>query len=451
MSDVITPNPGPQWDFVTCPVTEIVFGGSRGPGKSFGLALKLAAYAEEWGPKCKAIIFRKTFQDLEDFNENKLKKILQPIGWVYTVGKRIWKHPNGATCKLAYLENKGDEDHYQGQEFTFIGWEEAGNWATSDQIDKIRACLRSAEGAKLFWVLTCNPAGEGHEWIKKLYKLGNEGVKAGIDPTVPWFNEKTQTECVFIPGTMQDNPQLLLNDPNYKNRLRSVGAAHVVRAWIMGDWDTSPDGNIYKRAWFKYYDWDPYLAALPSVGNAHREAPEFFEIIQSWDTGQKTGEKNDYSVCTTWAIGQSQYFLLDMWRDKATMPVLARKVQQLAYQWWANAIYIEDRSSGASIIQSLREHTRLPIIGVNPDQNKIARAAAVAHLYESGRVLLPNPDKHEWVETYIEEHCSFPEVSHDDIVDSASQGLAHLVKHAHMKDELAENYDVMEPFSIFGR
>lgn len=448
---IIRPNPGPQSWFVSCPVEEEVFGGSRGPGKSYGLALKFAAYAEEWGAAAVGIIFRKTFSELEDFNEYKLKAILTPIGWHFSVGKRTWIHPNGATLRLGYIDKKGDEEQYQGQEYSFIGFEELGNWEKPNQLDKLRGSLRSAKGAKTFLLSTCNPAGPGHEWIKKRYKLGSEGRKAGIDPTKPFYNEETETECVFIPATMDDNPQLMLNDPNYVKRLRAVGAAHVVRAWIKGDWDISPDGNIFKREYFKFYDWDPYIAALPTVGNAHREAPEFFEIVQSWDTGQKTGDENDYSVCTTWAISQNAYYLLDMWRGKATMPVLTKKVQQMAYKWWANVIYIEDKSSGSSIIQALKQFTKLPIVGINPDSNKIARASATAHLYESGRVVIPSPDKHEWVDTYIEEHCSFPEVAHDDIVDSSTQALTHMQRIAAVKDELAENYDDMQPFSVFGR
>lgn len=419
---------------------------------SMGVALKWAAYAEQWKEDAVGIVFRKTFSELEDFNEYKLKRILNPIGWHFLVGKRTWVHPNGATLRLGYIDKKGDEEQYQGQEYSFIAWEEAGNWETSAQIDKLRGSLRSARGAQTHWVSTCNPAGPGHEWLKKRYRLGSEGRKHGVEPNVPFFNEETQTECVFIPGTMDDNPQLMLNDPNYVKRLRAVGASHVVRAWITGDWDVSPDGNIFKREYFRYFDWDPYLAALPSIGGAtNREAPEFLEIVQSWDTGQKTGEKNDYSVCTTWGVTQNGYYLLDMWRDKATMPVLTKKVQQLAYKWWANVIYIEDKSSGSSIIQALKQFTKLPIVGINPDSNKIARASATAHLYESGLVHIPNPEKHDWVEAFLEEHCSFPEVAFDDIVDSATQALTYMQRLASVKDELAENYDDMEPFSVFGR
>jgi hypothetical protein len=46
-------------------------------------------------------------------------------------------------------------------------------------------------------------------------------------------------------------------------------------------------GAIVKAEWLKYYE------TLPS---------RFSFIIQSWDTANKSGELNDFSVCTTWGV-----------------------------------------------------------------------------------------------------------------------------------------------------
>ena len=37
--------------------------------------------------------------------------------------------------------------------------------------------------------------------------------------------------------------------------------------------------------------------------------------LQSWDTANKTGELNDYSVCTTWGLYDGNFYLLDVFRN----------------------------------------------------------------------------------------------------------------------------------------
>jgi phage terminase large subunit-like protein len=52
-------------------------------------------------------------------------------------------------------------------------------------------------------------------------------------------------------------------------------------------------------------------------------------------------------------------------------------------------VLVEDSASGQSAIQELKRTTALPVVAVKPKGSKIARAEAVAPLFESGRVPLP--------------------------------------------------------------
>ena len=54
------------------------------------------------------------------------------------------------------------------------------------------------------------------------------------------------------------------------------------------------EGAIFKRDWWQFY-------RPPVVG-------PFIRTIQSWDTGYKTGQENDYSVCTTWGVTENGFF-----------------------------------------------------------------------------------------------------------------------------------------------
>ena len=76
------------------------------------------------------------------------------------------------------------------------------------------------------------------------------------------------------------------------------------------------------------------------------------------------------------------------------------------------------------MIQSLKAETRLPILPVKPQGDKVSRAHAVSPLVESGRVYLP--EKAGWLDDFILEATSFPSAPHDDQVDAMSQGLSYL-------------------------
>ena len=97
------------------------------------------------------------------------------------------------------------------------------------------------------------------------------------------------------------------------SELERIRAAIGERAWVSlyQQRPSAAEGAIFKRNWWQFYR--PPLAGP-------------FRIIQSWDTAFKTGEENDYSVCTTWGVSESGYFLLHLCRGKGEFPALKRKV-----------------------------------------------------------------------------------------------------------------------------
>lgn len=97
-------------------------------------------------------------------------------------------------------------------------------------------------------------------------------------------------------------------------------------------------GSIFRRNWWRRY----------------REAPKCIRIVQSWDTAFKTGFSHDYSVCTTWGICETGYYLLSLWRDRVEFPTLKKVMRLLAEEWNPNVILIEDAASGQSLIQEMK-------------------------------------------------------------------------------------------------
>jgi phage terminase large subunit-like protein len=94
------------------------------------------------------------------------------------------------------------------------------------------------------------------------------------------------------------------------------------------------DGEMFKLNWFRVYESEPARTGNDS-------------LVQSWDTASKSGQFNDYSVCTTWLVKENDYFLLDVFRQKLGFPDLIRAIQSHADRFRPSSILIEDKASGS--------------------------------------------------------------------------------------------------------
>ena len=191
---------------------------------------------------------------------------------------------------------------------------------------------------------------------------------------------------------------------------------------------TIAEGQIIKREWWKFY----------------REPPVCERKIHSWDTAFKDKTLNDYSVCSVWGEAVNGYYLLDVWRAKVEFPELERAVIALYDRDTPDVVIVEDKASGQSLIQAIQRNTRIPILPVKVDSNKVARANAITPLVESGRVFLP--ENAPWLFDYIEELSAFPNAGHDDQVDSTTQALSFMRVEPE-PEEAVIVYDTMEAVS----
>lgn len=169
------------------------------------------------------------------------------------------------------------------------------------------------------------------------------------------------------------------------------------------------EGQIFKRSWWRTY----------------RDVPAAFDkIVLSADTAFKSTETADYSALTVWGETKTGYYLLHAWRGRVEFPELKRIVVSLAAQWKPNAVLVEDRASGQSLIQELQSGTSLPVLPVSADRDKVTRASAITPMIEAGRVFLP--ESAPWLDEYLDELSTFPAATHDDWTDSTTQALNYL-------------------------
>lgn len=191
------------------------------------------------------------------------------------------------------------------------------------------------------------------------------------------------------------------------------------------------DVGRIKRSWWQFYDVD-------SVSELRSHSSD---IYISWDTAQTVKELSDYCVGTVWLRIKDDHYLIDMTCDKLLFPDLVREAIRLNNLYRPTYNLIEDKSSGISLIQELREkRPNMPIKAINPGKmDKGQRLDIATPAIESGRVHLPaTVFRDGGVEVLLPTSVSqavmdnlaqFPEGEHDDITDSVSQYLVYIRDH----------------------
>ena len=84
-------------------------------------------------------------------------------------------------------------------------------------------------------------------------------------------------------------------------------------------------------------------------------------------------------------------------------------------------LLIEDKGSGTSLIQDLRAD-KVAVIGINPEGDKLTRAAKISDQFAARSVFFPR--NAPWLSGLKAELLGFPNVKHDDQVDSVTQALS---------------------------
>jgi len=214
-----------------CPAFELLFGGAAGGGKSDFLLIDFYAGVNRWGKAWQGILFRRTYAELEELLK-RANELYLPLGARYTDKNKTYTFANGASIKFRYLEHDGDVLNYQGHQYTWIGFDELGNYPTDFAWRYMIIRCRSAAGVPCYMRATANPGGVGHAWIKSRFIDGFEPNRTHRTVESSGF---PITRC-FIPSKLEDNPALMKNDPDYANRLKLL-PTHLYRAMRGGDWD----------------------------------------------------------------------------------------------------------------------------------------------------------------------------------------------------------------------
>lgn len=166
-------------------------------------------------------------------------------------------------------------------------------------------------------------------------------------------------------------------------------------------------GNMFSPDWWQFYDWDTPL-------------PTFQRVILSVDCTFTDAKKSDYVVGTVVGQAGSQFYVLDLVREKLDVVGTMAMIARLYKRHNLSGTVIELAASGFAVYQMMQK--KVPgLIGVRPDKSKESRAAGIVPMVEAGNVYLPASTP--WLDAFLNEFALFPASKNDDMVDSLTMAL----------------------------
>jgi len=174
---------------------------------------------------------------------------------------------------------------------------------------------------------------------------------------------------------------------------------------------SAKSGNLFKRSY-----WGSYRE-LPAEDT-------WTLYAHSWDTAYKAKESNDYwGFCSGIKAGSNLY-ITDYSRRRMEVPEGEQAIRNLYYRDRPDAVLIEDKASGQSILQFAHaSDDMIPAIAIKVKGDKFTRATIISPKCEAGYILLPDPRYIEapWVDLFIEDLARFPVGESMDGVDAFTQ------------------------------
>lgn len=383
---IFQPNPGPQTAFLAAVEREVMYGGSAGGGKSYGLLADPLRYFDH--KDFNGLILRRTNDELRELiwkSQELYPKAFPGAKW--SEKKSQWTFPSGARLWLTYLERDEDVLRYQGQAFSYIGIDELTQYATPFAWNYMRSRLRTtAEDLPLYMRATTNPGGPGHAWVKKMFidpappntAFAATDIDTGKPLVYPEGHEKAGQPLFmrkFIPASLYDNPHLM-KDSSYEAGLLSLPEMQR-RQLLEGDW-TIAEGAAFPEFRHSVHVIDPF--DIPAdwrrfrscdYGYSSYSAVHWFAIDPAFETlivyrelytTKRTGRELARDILHLEQGEVIQYGVLDSscWHTRGqTGPSIAEEMIAEGCRWRPS-----DRSGGARVAGKNRLHE---LLRVNPE------------------------------------------------------------------------------------
>ena len=297
---IFSPNEGPQTDFLAAGETDVLYGGAAGGGKSYAMLVDPLRFAHRAAHR--ALILRRSMPELRELIDKSRELYPKAFpGCKYREVEKLWNFPSGAKVEFGFLERDADVYRYQGQAYSWIGFDEITHLPTEFSWNYLASRLRTTDSEITPYMrCTANPGGSGAQWVKKRY----------ISPSPP--NESFMGDDgitrKFIPARLNDNPYLA-QDGRYEQMLKSLPPTQR-KQLLEGNWE------IAEGAAFTEFD-------------RHLHVVEPFEIPLHWERvkGLDYGYASE-SACVWAAVDPSDGTLI-VYRELYRKGLLATELAEM--------------------------------------------------------------------------------------------------------------------------
>ena len=278
MREIVFPVPSEKQKlFIQERHKHVAFGGARGGGKSWAVRWKAKMLALQYAG-IRILIVRRTYPELMNNHIVQLRSELAGIAR-YNDKDKVIKFENGSTINFTYCARDADLDRMQGVEYDVIFLDEATQ-LSEFQIKSIAACLRGVNNFPKRMYYTCNPGGQAHGYIKRLF----------VDRK--YENDEDPEDYAFIQSLVTDNVALMKSQPDYIKQLDSL-PNKLKAAWRYGAW------NVFEGMFFEEFRDDP----------THYEDRQYTHVIEPFEVpqGWKIYRSYDFGYakpfsCAWWAV-----------------------------------------------------------------------------------------------------------------------------------------------------
>lgn len=314
-------------------------------------------------------------------------------------------------------------------------------------------------------------AMEGERWVqvilpmeydpkRKCITYANKG--SGPDKSKKLFEDPRKVEGELL------NPKRFNKDTAAREK-----EAMSERAWN-AQYQQQPEGAgglILKRAWWRKWTY----GEGHSLAGKEMPMPDFFEIIQVYDTAFEAKEQNDFSARTTWGLfvpteeqlealgghirniqrkrgddddhnlpgnGRVSAMLLDMFYDRVEYPELRDEMIRSNKDFAPDWILVEKKASGHSLIHE-GKRKGLPMKAVKVFGDLESRVNAASLMLKKGAIFYP---PRSWAYEVVNTCSKYPLGDHDDLEASIAIAWQYMRQYHGLQLPDDETGDEISPF-----
>ena len=213
---------------------------------------------------------------------------------------------------------------------------------------------------------------------------------------------------------------------------RKVGETLCPELGMTAEWAERQKRISGSRVWNALYQGKPFVEGGNIINrdninfyNKHSLPPTFDEIVLSCDLsfgGVKTN--NDPNCLVVWGRVGGNHYMLKQVNKKCGFQETIELIKLLSAEFpTMKKKLIEKKANGNATIELLNQHIS-GIVPFDPMSNsKETRFKLVAPYFESGNIYLPDEKTDKDSEDIVSQLLKFPNVAHDEYVDTTSQYL----------------------------